>query len=442
MKVSIKTMKITSIISAFSLVIALLMGAEYFKDTSQIYLLGISWVTLQNTAFGIFGSAALAAVSAGIIYGVDKEAYLNKSEQYLIHVCTKSKTAFVQLSEANKILEHGILSKNEKATFTGISTIISFIETQQQTIQPESMQFLFKYSQVASYNMLLCRCHEVAQALIQLSNKLQVKYGYWEINDTVKNVAQSSTGLDSPLLDEVRSCSEEDLRLSINQISWQLNNVIQCTTLAIHQLFYLQKKENKLQSIFQMMDDQAQYYQKTLEIQAPTVDEKTIAAHQIKIVQQVSAIEGILCDSHSPAITMLSQNPYAYVNALTDVLKNMRACRYEVSVLYASDKKLIFDINTIVDDLGMLIEQIHTTITLVTSLQPEWIDHLQRNGIDVNSAYLFDPKLIELAEAFLKEKTPYGKIQLLADEILKIIRSDEFKNRLNFSDTRTDSITK
>lgn len=271
---------------------------------------------------------------------------------------------------------------------------------------------------------------------------MQVKYGYWEINDTVKNAAQSSTGLDSPLLDEVRSCSEEDLRLSINQISWQLNNVIQCTTLAIHQLFYLQKKENKLQSIFQMMDDQAQYYQKTLEIQAPTVDEKTIAAHQIKIVQQVSAIEGILCDSHSPVITMLSQNPYAYVNALTDVLKNMRACRYEVSVLYASDKKLIFDINTIVDDLGMLIEQIHTTITLVTSLQPEWIDHLQRNGIDVNSAYLFDPKLIELAEAFLKEMTPYGKIQLLADEILKIIRSDEFKNRLNFSDTRTDSITK
>lgn len=74
MKVSIKTIKITSVISALSLVIALLMGAEYFKDASQIYLFGISWVTLQNTAFGIFGSAALAAVSAGIIYGVDKEA--------------------------------------------------------------------------------------------------------------------------------------------------------------------------------------------------------------------------------------------------------------------------------------------------------------------------------------------------------------------------------
>ena len=127
MKVSIKTIKITSVISALSLVIALLMGAEYFKDASQIYLFGISWVTLQNTAFGIFGSAALAAVSAGIIYGVDKEAYLNKSEQYLIHVCTKSKTAFVQLTEANKILENGILSKNEKATFTGVSTIVATV---------------------------------------------------------------------------------------------------------------------------------------------------------------------------------------------------------------------------------------------------------------------------------------------------------------------------
>lgn len=442
MKVSIKTIKITSVISVISLVIALLMGAEYFKDTSQIYLFGISWVTLQNTAFGIFGSAALAAVSAGIIYGVDKEAYLNKSEQYLIHVYTKSKTAFVQLSEANKILESGILSKNEKATFTGVSTIVSFIETQQQAIQPASMQFLFKHSQVASYNALLCKCHEVAQGLIQLSNKLQVKYGHWEINDAVKNAAQSSTGLDSPLLDEARSCSEEDLRLAINQISWQLNNVIQYTTLAIHQLFYLQKKEDKLQSTFQLMDDQAQYYQKTLEVQAPTVDKKTIAEHQIKVVQQIATIEGILSDPHSPAITMMSQNPYAYVNVLTDALKNMRACRYEASVLYASDKKLIFDINTIVDDLGMLVEQIHTTITLVTSLRPEWIDYLQRNGIDVNSAYPFDPKLIELVEAFLKEKTPYGKTQLLADEILKIIRSDKFKERLNFSNNKSDSATK
>lgn len=123
----------------------------------------------------------------------------------------------------------------------------------------------------------------MAQGLIQLSNKLQVKYGHWEINDAVKNAAQSSTGLDSPLLDEVRSCSEEDLRLTIKQISWQLNNVIQYTTLTIHQLFYLQKKEDKLQSIFQMMDDQAQYYQKTLEVQAPTVDKKTIESIRLKL---------------------------------------------------------------------------------------------------------------------------------------------------------------
>ena len=439
MKVSIKTIKITSIISTISLVIALLMGSEYFKDTSQIYLLGISWVTLQNTAFGIFGSAALAAVSAWIIYGVDKEAYINKSEQYLIDVCTKSKTAFVQLSEANKILDSGILSKNEKATFTGISTIISFIEAQQKTIQPEAMQFLFKHSQIASYNALLCSCYESVQVLIQLSNKLQIKYGHWEINDTVKKAAQSSAGLDSQLLDEAKSCSEKDLLLTINQISWQLNNVIQHTMLAIQQLFYLQKKEDKLQLIFQMTDDQAKYYQKTLEVQAPTVDKKTIAEHQIKVVQQISAIEGMLCDSHSSAIAMMSHNPYSYVNALTDVMKNMRACRYEASVLYASDKKLIFDINMIVDDLGILIEQLHTTITLVTSLRPEWIDYLQRNGINVNSAYSFDPKLIELTEVFLKEKTPYKKIQLLVDEILKIIRSDEFKERLNLSNNKNGS---
>ena len=63
---------------------------------------------------------------------------------------------------------------------------------------------------------------------------------------------------------------------------------------------------------------------------------------------------------------------------------------------------------------------------------------MQRNGIYVNFVYLFDfdPKLIELTEAFLKEKTPYGKTQLLADAILKIICSDEFKKRLHFSENR------
>lgn len=422
-----------------SLIVALLMGSEYFKDTSNIYLLGISWVTLQNTAFGIFGSAALATVSTGIIYGVDKETYLNKSERYLIDVCTKSKTAFVQINEANRILENKILSNSEKATFTSISSIVSFIETEQQTIQPEAMRFLLKHSQVVSYNALLCKCHESAQALIQLNNKLRIKYGYWELNDAEKKAAQSSTGVDSPLLEEARSCAEEDLRLAINQISWQLASVIQHTALAIHQLYYLQKKEDKLQSIFQMTDDQAQYYQKTLEVQAPTVDKKTIAEHQIKVVQQISTIECILCDYCNPAISILSQNPYSFVNALTEALKHMRACRYEASVLYASDKKLIFDINIIVEDLGMLIEQIHATITLITSLQPELIDYLQRNGMDVSSTSPFDPKLIKLTEAFLAEKTSYGKAQLLADDILKIIRSDEFKERLNFSNSKNDS---
>lgn len=440
MKVSIKTIKITFIISVTSLIIALFMGSEYFKDNSEIFVLGVSWLTLQNTAFGIFGSAALAAVSAGVIYGVDKEAYLKKTEQYLVDVCIKSKTAFVQLSEASRILENRILSKNEKTTFTGISTIVSFIEAQQQTIQPTAMDFLFKHSQVVSYNALLCRCHESVQILIQQNNKLKVKYGQWEINDTVKRAAQSSSGLNSSLLDEASICSEEDLRLTINQMSWQLSNVIQYTTLAIHQLYYLQKREDKLQSLYQMTDDQAQYYQKTLEVEAPKVDEKTIAEHQITIVQQISTIEGVLCDSRNYVISMLSRDPYSYVNTLQELLKNMRACRYEAHVLYSSDKKLIFDIDTIVENLGILLEQIHTTISMLTYLRPEWSDYLQGNGIDVNTAYLFDSQIIKLTETFLKEKTSYTKIHLLADEILEIIHSDEFKERLNFKGNRNCSV--
>lgn len=436
MKISIKTIKITSIISVISLVIALFMGSEYFKDNSGIYVLGISWMTLQNTAFGIFGSAALAAVSAGVIYGVDKEAYLKKTEQYLVDVCIKSKTAFVQLSEASRILENRILSKNEKNTFTGISTIVSFIEAQQQTIQPTAMNFLLKHSQVVSYNALLCRCHESVQILIQQNNKLKVKYGQWEINDTVQKAAQSSSGLNSSLLDEASICSEEDLRLTINQMSWQLSNVIQYTTLAIHQLYYLQKREDKLQSLYQMTDDQAQYYQKTLEVEAPKVDQKTIAEHQITIVQQISNIEGVLCDSRNYAISMLSRDPYSYVNALQELLKNMRVCRYEAHVLYSSDKKLIYDIDMIVENLGMLLEQIHTTVIIFVNLRTEWSDYLQQNGIEVNTNYLVDPRIIKLTETFLKDKTPYTKAQLLADKILEIIHSNEFKERLNFSDNR------
>lgn len=223
MKVSITTIKITSIFSLIALVIALLMGSEYFKDNSEIYVFGISWFTLQNTAFGIFGSAALAAVSAGIIYGVDKEAYLKKTEQYLIDVCIKSKTAFVQISEASGILENQILSRNEKITFTGISTIVSLLKDQQKIIQPAAMDFLCKHSQVVSYNALLCRCHESVEILIQQCSELKLKYEQWEINDAIKKNAQSSTGLNSSLLDEASSCSEKDLRLAVNQMSWQLS---------------------------------------------------------------------------------------------------------------------------------------------------------------------------------------------------------------------------
>ena len=108
--------------------------------------------------------------------------------------------------------------------------------------------------------------------------------------------------------------------------------------------------------------------------------------------------------------------------------------------MYSSDKKLIFDIDTIVENLGILLEQIHTTISMLTYLRPEWSDYLQGNGIDVNTAYLFDSQIIKLTETFLKEETSYTKIQLLADEILEIIHSDEFKERLNFKGNRNCSV--
>lgn len=279
----------------------------------------------------------------------------------------------------------------------------------------------------------------MAQGLIQLNYKLQAKYGRWEINDAMNNTAQSSTGSVSHLLDEARSCSEEDLRLAINQISWQLDNVIQCATLAIHQFFYYRRKEDKFQSVVRMIDDSAQYYQKTLEVQPPTVDEKTIAEYQIKVIKRISALEGLLCDPHSFVFEMLNQKPYAYAEALKHTLRDMRACQYEVSVLYASDKKLIFDVNAIVDNLDVLIGQMNATISSAMSLQPELMIYLQKNGIDMHSAYLLDPELINLVEAFLKKKTPYEKAQLLADGILEIIRSDEFRKRLDLIDDKADS---
>lgn len=130
---------------------------------------------------------------------------------------------------------------------------------------------------------------------------------------------------------------------------------------------------------------------------------------------------------------MLNNNPYSYVNELTKLLRDMRACRYEAHVLYASDKKMIFDIDTIVEDLGMFYEQFNETIAMMVSLRPKLNDYLLQNGIDIKTKYLLDPKIIELTETFLKEMTPYTKTQLLADKILSIIRSDEFKEHLNFN---------
>ena len=67
----------------------------------------------------------------------------------------------------------------------------------------------------------------------------------------------------------------------------------------------------------------------------------------------------------------MSQDPCAYVNILTDMLNNMYAYRYEALVLHASDKKLISDINTIVDNLSVLMDLIHMTITWTISLRLE-----------------------------------------------------------------------
>lgn len=84
----------------------------------------------------------------------------------------------------------------------------------------------------------------------------------------------------------------------------------------------------------------------------------------------------------------------------------------------------------------------NVTISSAMSLQPELMIYLQKNGIDMHSAYLLDPELINLVEAFLKKKTPYEKAQLLADGILEIIRSDEFRKRLVLSDDKVDSAAK
>lgn len=120
------------------------------------HIYGVSWGTLQNTAFGIFGSAALTAIYAWLIYSVQKEKYLVDSEFYLINICVSAKTGFVQIQEASKILEDGILSKEADPTFMGVNTIVERIEKQQQKIQPQSISFLQNYGMVVSFNVLLC----------------------------------------------------------------------------------------------------------------------------------------------------------------------------------------------------------------------------------------------------------------------------------------------
>ena len=91
MEESIKTIKIVTRISIVSFAIAWLMGTEFLKDYSQSYIFGVSWGTLQNTEFGIFGSAALTAIYAWLIYSVQKEKYLVESESYLINACANAK---------------------------------------------------------------------------------------------------------------------------------------------------------------------------------------------------------------------------------------------------------------------------------------------------------------------------------------------------------------
>lgn len=144
MEESIKTIKIVTIISIISFIIAWLMGSELLKDYSQSYIFGVSWGTLQNTAFGIIGSAALTAIYAWLIYSVQKEKYLVDSESYLINICVSAKTGFVQIQEASKILEDGILSKEADPTFVGVNTIVERIEEQQQKVQPQSISFFAK----------------------------------------------------------------------------------------------------------------------------------------------------------------------------------------------------------------------------------------------------------------------------------------------------------
>lgn len=432
MEESIKTIKIVTIISIISFIIAWFMGSELLKDYSQSYIFGVSWGTLQNTAFGIFGSAALTAIYAWLIYSVQKEKYLIDFESYLINACVSAKKAFIQIQEASKILENGILSKEAEPTFVGINTIIEGIGTQQQKIQPKSISFLRNYGLVVSFNVLLCDCHESARLLIAEHHNLKIKYERWKICNNTKRLAQLETDSNSQLLDEAKSCSEEDLRLSVNKLSWRLSDLITRSSLVIQKLYLLQKKQDQLQSIGQRIDEEARYFQKNIDVEVPVVDKKTIAEHQIKVIKSVSAIEGLLSYANGPAIAILGENPYLYANELMRMLRILRGSQLEVSILYESDKKLNFDIGRIVELFEGLVRNLQVTISLSVSLKAEFINRLTSQGIDPNTVYRNDPKLVELTVEFLREKTPYRMIESSIDEILKIIRSDDFKSRLNF----------
>ena len=114
------------------------------------------------------------------------------------------------------------------------------------------------------------------------------------------------------------------------------------------------------------------------------------------------------------------------------MLRILRGSQLEVSILYESDKKLNFDIGRIVELFEGLIRNLQVTISLSVSLKAEFINRLTSQGIDPNTVYRNDPKLVELTVEFLREKTPYRMVESSIDEILKIIRSDDFKSRLNF----------
>ena len=432
MEIHIKTLKITFGIAAITLCLVLLMGSEIFKDASQSYLCGISWSTWHDILLGISGGATLTALTSWIVYRLQVENYLDNCEKYLIQVSVSAKSAFVQIQEVSKVLENGILSDEEKPLFAGISIIIDHIGNEQQKMQPQANSFLLNHSKLVSYNALLCGCHKSAQELIAGNYDLKIKHNNWGISDKTKRFAQLETGSNSRLLDEAKKCAEEELRLTVNKLSWQLNNVIIQTNFAIQQLYLLRKKQDQLQSICQWIDDQASYFQKNIDVKAPVIDKRTVAEHQIKIIENVSEIEGILSESNGPAIAILGPNLLGYVNDLRDVLRRLRGSQLEVSILYASDKKLNFEIRKIVELFEGVIGYLNATMALTASINAEWIDRMASQGIDVNTAYRNDPKVVDLTVEFLREKTPYGMMESSIDEILKIIRSDDFKSRLDF----------